>query len=256
MSGRNLITPSSQAKLHAAVCWTAKRKSKQPKWDLGLLRRDLFKCLRRNWWKWEMYVQSLRSGEKHESEKDAKSVPSLRKLRKEKSKDTLGAKESYLLYSWINNHLEQAQTHPGLPDQCKPAGRSVQTEAGSNPHQNKSQIHLSLKTAWSSQLYIKQKGEVMLFSGFQTWGMLFAVSIFGISFLALEQFLMSKSCQKPTRRKSELGAFCKKGLSITTTAVGVWRCSCLPSFERTACKSDQCCRSSATGKRKNSELKY
>lgn len=29
--------------------------------------------------------------------KDAKSIPSLRKLRKGKSKDTLGAKESYLL---------------------------------------------------------------------------------------------------------------------------------------------------------------
>lgn len=61
----------------------------------------------------------------------------------------------------------------------------------------------------------------MLFSVFQTRGMLCAVSICRISFLALEQFLMSKSYQKPTRGKSELREYCKKGLSITTTAAEI-----------------------------------
>lgn len=94
---------------------------------------------------------------------------------------------------------KQAQTHPSLPDQCKRAGRSVQTGAGSSPHQNKSQIHLSHMTAWNAELHIKQKGKNMLFSGSQTSGTLFAVSILAVCFLALEQSLW----QNPTKNQQE-----------------------------------------------------
>lgn len=206
-----------------------------------------FMYLRRDWWECENFSSHSRQGKNHVSEKDAKSIPMPRKFRKAKLKDVhgllqKGAKEPCILLTptvRLCFGSEQAQTHPGLPDQCKRAGRSVQTGAGSSQHQNKSQIHLSHKTAWNPELHIKQKkGKAMLFSGFQTSGMLFAVSIPAVCFLALEQSLMSKPCQKPTRRKTELREFCKKGLSITATAVGVWHYPSLPSFERMACKSD------------------
>jgi len=58
----------------------------------------------------------------------------------------------------------------------------------------------------------------MLLSVFQTSGMLFAVSILELCFLALGHSLMSKSPQKPRRRKSELTELCRNELPITTTA--------------------------------------
>lgn len=136
-----------------------------------------FMFLRRDWWECGNFSNHSGQGQNHISEKDAKSIPTPRKFRKAKLKNIhgllqKGAKEPCILLTptmCLCFGSKQAQTHPGLPDQCKRAGRSVQTGAGSNPHQNKSQIHLSHKTAWNPELHIKQKGKshvIFWFSNF------------------------------------------------------------------------------------------
>lgn len=172
-----------------------------------------FMYLRKDWWERENFSNHSRQGKNRVSEKDAKSIPTQRKFKKGKLNDIhgllqKGAKEPCILLTLtvcLCFGCKQAQTHPGPPDQCKRAGRSVR--AGSSPHQNKSQICLSHKTAWNLELHIKQKGKAMLFSGFQTSGMLFAVNILTVCFLALEQSdvkILPKTNKKEDRAKRTL----------------------------------------------------
>lgn len=129
-------------------------------------------------------------------------------------------------------------------------------------HTKINQINLSHKTAWNPgcldlKLHIKRKKNqtqtpkhiIFWFSNFKH--AFFAVSIPADCFLALEQSLMSKYCQKPRRKNTELREFFKKGLSFTTTGVGVWHYSSLRLFQRTACKSDWSHKSSKIRKRNN-----
>lgn len=117
-----------------------------------------------------IFSQLLWSGEKkYVNAKDAKSIPSPRKFKRAEGQGLLqeGTMHSVTPTMCLCCDSEQAQTHPALPDQCKRAGRSVQTGAKSSPHQISDSFSFH-KTSWNPELHVKQKGKAILwFSNFR-----------------------------------------------------------------------------------------
>jgi len=107
MNGRNFITTLSQARLHAAVCWTQKENTSCPNETLSYSEGEtsaLLHVSEEGLMGMKIILLIGEDEKKSLSEKDAKSIPTPRKYRKGKPKDTHSAKEPYLLNSWINNH--------------------------------------------------------------------------------------------------------------------------------------------------------
>lgn len=168
--------------------------------------------LRRDWWAYQFFSSCSGQGKKtHVNAKDAKSIPSPRKLKRAKLKDSALYRKEPCIVLTLTLCLccgsEQAQTHQVCLTSTKElAGLS---KLDLNPAHTKINLRFlfvpqdSLKSRTACKR--ERKSHVLVFKL-----QIFPVSIPAVCFLGLEQSLISKSCCKPISRTTELREFWKK----------------------------------------------